>query len=224
MQKTWYGFNRVAPQIFKTSSAEKDAKLTLFIYCLDLQYYIASKFASLVATTCSCAKHALQAYSTEWYCNFNTRCNLLCNSCLPPVTTKQKGFAAFRSINLGLLAHAKAVFKPSKRCSFLPTNNSVGQGDYPFNVGCGAGTNFVVRAQAIMEVGGSPMYTMTEDYALGMELKKFGWHCRYVQEYLAIGEAPHEVRNMYQQRSRWTKVSLALSVCGIGGYGVEAGV
>lgn len=65
----------------------------------------------------------------------------------------------------------------------------------------------MVRAQAIMEVGGSPMYTMTEDYALGMELKKYGWHCRYVQEYLAIGEAPHEVRNMYQQRSRWTKVS-----------------
>ena len=65
----------------------------------------------------------------------------------------------------------------------------------------------MVRAQAVMEVGGSPMYTMTEDYALGMELKKFGWHCRYVQEYLAIGEAPHEVRNMYQQRSRWTKAS-----------------
>ncbi len=72
------------------------------------------------------------------------------------------------------------------------------------------GTNFLVRAQAVMEVGGSPMYTMTEDYALGMELKKFGWHCRYVQEYLAIGEAPHEVRNMYQQRSRWTKVSFKL--------------
>lgn len=71
-----------------------------------------------------------------------------------------------------------------------------------------AGTNFLVRAQAVMEVGGSPMYTMTEDYALGMELKKFGWHCRYVQEYLAIGEAPHEVRNMYQQRSRWTKVGV----------------
>jgi cellulose synthase/poly-beta-1,6-N-acetylglucosamine synthase-like glycosyltransferase len=67
------------------------------------------------------------------------------------------------------------------------------------------GTNFLVRAQAIQEVGGSPTYTMTEDYALGMEMKKFGWHCRYVQEYLAIGEAPHEVRNMYQQRSRWTK-------------------
>jgi len=39
-----------------------------------------------------------------------------------------------------------------------------------------------------------------------MELKKFGWHCRYVQEYLAIGEAPDQIRNCYQQRSRWCKV------------------
>lgn len=29
---------------------------------------------------------------------------------------------------------------------------------------------------------------MTEDYALGMELKKEGFHCRYVREYLALGE------------------------------------
>ncbi|KAK9823799.1 hypothetical protein WJX72_005584 [[Myrmecia] bisecta] len=67
------------------------------------------------------------------------------------------------------------------------------------------GTNFLVRAQAFKEAGWSPTYTMTEDYALGMELKKKGWHCRYVQEYLAIGEAPDEIRNCYQQRSRWTK-------------------
>ena len=44
-----------------------------------------------------------------------------------------------------------------------------------------AGTNFLVRAKAFMEVGGSPTYTLTEDFALGMELKKYGWQCRYVQ-------------------------------------------
>ena len=38
-----------------------------------------------------------------------------------------------------------------------------------------------MRAKAFMEVGGSPMYTLTEDFALGMELKKYGWQCRYVQ-------------------------------------------
>ena len=66
---------------------------------------------------------------------------------------------------------------------------------------------FQVRANALLEVGGSPVWTLTEDYALGMELKKFGWHCRYVQEYLAIGEAPDQIRNCYQQRSRWCKVA-----------------
>ena len=62
-----------------------------------------------------------------------------------------------------------------------------------------------VRSNALLEVGGSPTWTLTEDYALGMELKKYGWHCRYVQEYLAIGEAPDQIRNCYQQRSRWCK-------------------
>ena len=36
-----------------------------------------------------------------------------------------------------------------------------------------------MRANAILEVGGSPQYTLTEDFALGMEMKKFGWHCRW---------------------------------------------
>lgn len=67
-----------------------------------------------------------------------------------------------------------------------------------------------MRANALLEVGGSPQYTLTEDYALGMELKKYGWHCRYVQEYLAIGEAPDQIRNCYQQRSRWCKVTACL--------------
>ena len=63
-----------------------------------------------------------------------------------------------------------------------------------------------IRANALLEAGGSPTWTLTEDFALGMELKKYGWHCRYVQEYLAIGEAPDQIRNCFQQRSRWCKV------------------
>lgn len=56
------------------------------------------------------------------------------------------------------------------------------------------------------QAGGSPTYTLTEDFALGMELCKLRWHCRYVQAYLALGEAPEQIRNCYQQRSRWCKV------------------
>ena len=38
-----------------------------------------------------------------------------------------------------------------------------------------------------------------------MELKKKKWECRYVDEYLAVGEAPEQLRNCFQQRSRWCK-------------------
>ena len=38
-----------------------------------------------------------------------------------------------------------------------------------------------------------------------MELKKRRWECRYVNEYLAVGEAPEQLRNCFQQRSRWCK-------------------
>ena len=58
------------------------------------------------------------------------------------------------------------------------------------------------------QAGMSPTYTLTEDFALGMAMKKTGWQCRYVQEYCALGEAPEQVRNCYQQRSRWCKVLL----------------
>jgi len=67
------------------------------------------------------------------------------------------------------------------------------------------GTNFLVRANAYQEAGWTPTWTLTEDFALGMEMKRNGWHCRYLNQYLAVGEAPDGVRNCFQQRSRWTK-------------------
>ncbi len=71
---------------------------------------------------------------------------------------------------------------------------------------CCAGTNFLIRANAFQECGWSPTWTLTEDFALGMELKKRRWQCRYMREYLAVGEAPEQVRNCFQQKSRWCKV------------------
>lgn len=82
------------------------------------------------------------------------------------------------------------------------------------------GTNFLTRSAAFEQAGWSPEYTLTEDYALGMELTKRNWYCRYVEEYLAIGEAPEQVRNCFQQRSRWCKVRLCCAVlaCALLGF------
>jgi len=67
------------------------------------------------------------------------------------------------------------------------------------------GTNFLLRAKAFQHAGWFPEWTLTEDFALGIELKRRNWQCRYVDEYLALGEAPDEIRNCFQQRSRWAK-------------------
>ncbi|KAK9821120.1 hypothetical protein WJX81_000795 [Elliptochloris bilobata] len=66
------------------------------------------------------------------------------------------------------------------------------------------GSNLVLRASALMEVGGFPGRTITEDYALGMELNKAGYGLRYLPAYLATGEAPEEGA-IFRQRSRWCK-------------------
>jgi endoglucanase len=67
------------------------------------------------------------------------------------------------------------------------------------------GTNFALRANALCHCGWFPTYTITEDYALGMELKRLGYTAVYLKEYLAYGEAPEEMRNIFRQRSRWCK-------------------
>jgi cellulose synthase/poly-beta-1,6-N-acetylglucosamine synthase-like glycosyltransferase len=67
------------------------------------------------------------------------------------------------------------------------------------------GTNFCLRCYPLADCGWFPSFTITEDYALGMMLKAKGYKAGYLNEYLAIGEAPEEPRNIFRQRSRWCK-------------------
>jgi endoglucanase len=67
------------------------------------------------------------------------------------------------------------------------------------------GTNMLLRARALQSCGWFPTTSVTEDWELGMRLCAGGWSCRYVPQYLAIGEAPQDTRQAFQQRSRWCK-------------------
>ncbi|GBF97993.1 six-hairpin glycosidase [Raphidocelis subcapitata] len=67
------------------------------------------------------------------------------------------------------------------------------------------GTNFCLRCAPLADCGFFPSWTITEDYALGMILKAKHYKAGYLNEYLAIGEAPEEIRNIFRQRSRWCK-------------------
>jgi endoglucanase len=121
---------------------------------------------------------------------------------------------------LFVFAHTlrKSVSLPPKNKTHAQANadvfNNINQQFWQYVLpGCDAlgyvactGTNFCIRARCLAQVGWFPEYTITEDYALSMELKMEGVKGRYLSEYLAVGEAPTEVRNVCRQRSRWTKV------------------
>ena len=73
------------------------------------------------------------------------------------------------------------------------------------------GSNLLLRADALCDVGGFPGRSVTEDHLLGMELKAAGYEMRYVPEYLASGEAPDQGA-IFRQRSRWAKGHLAAAL------------
>lgn len=80
------------------------------------------------------------------------------------------------------------------------------------------GTNFCLRCYPLADCGWFPVFTITEDYALGMMLKAKGYKAGYLNEYLAIGEAPEEPRNIFRQRSRWCKGQMQVCVTGVCGW------
>lgn len=54
----------------------------------------------------------------------------------------------------------------------------------------------MIRAEAWQEVDGFPEHTVTEDFAMGIELTLRRWRCIFVPAALAIGEAPETTRKV----------------------------
>jgi len=67
------------------------------------------------------------------------------------------------------------------------------------------GTNFIVSARALERVNWFPTLSVTEDMYLSMLLLAAGGHIHYHGENLVVGEAPTDLRQIFQQRSRWAK-------------------
>lgn len=135
----------------------------------------------------------------------------------PPSSHKQRLLLACRTVPLLDGGQDVAmVLTPQTFYNLNPGGDVFNHGNAPFwhyvqpgydalgLISC-TGTNFLVRAKAFQHAGWFPEWTLTEDFAMGIELKRRDWQCRYVDEYLAVGEAPDDVRNCFQQRSRWAK-------------------
>lgn len=72
-----------------------------------------------------------------------------------------------------------------------------------WNAAICAGTNFIIRRKPLLEVGGLPQNTITEDMDLGLRMKSLGYILRYHNKPLAVGLAPETFKDYLSQRLRW---------------------
>lgn len=66
-----------------------------------------------------------------------------------------------------------------------------------------AGTNFIIRREPLLKIGGLPHNTVTEDMDLGLRLRHLGLMVRYHNKPLAVGLAPETFQDYLSQRLRW---------------------
>lgn len=65
------------------------------------------------------------------------------------------------------------------------------------------GTSSVIRFSSLIQIGGFPTDSVTEDYLLSLRLKEFGYRTVYLNERLTLGLAPEGLKEYITQRSRW---------------------
>jgi cellulose synthase (UDP-forming) len=67
------------------------------------------------------------------------------------------------------------------------------------------GTNVVFRREALLDAGGFPADSVTEDFELSIRLHERGWGSRYVPEVLAAGLGPEDMASYVSQQQRWSR-------------------
>ncbi len=65
------------------------------------------------------------------------------------------------------------------------------------------GTSSVIRFSALLEIGGFPTDSVTEDFLLTVRLQERGYKTLYLNEKLSTGLAPEGINEYTVQRTRW---------------------
>ena len=71
------------------------------------------------------------------------------------------------------------------------------------------GSGYVVRRDALDEIGGWPLAETGEDFMCSALLSNAGWKIAFVRENLQSGLAPENIRAVVKQRMRWVSDSYA---------------
>ena len=69
------------------------------------------------------------------------------------------------------------------------------------------GSGYVVRRDALDEIGGWPLAETGEDFMCSALLSNAGWKIAFVRENLQSGLAPENIRAVVKQRMRWVSDS-----------------
>lgn len=69
------------------------------------------------------------------------------------------------------------------------------------------GTNFVIRAAALDQIGGFPQDSITEDFAASLRLHGY-WRSYYLTDILSTGLGPMDLTSYFAQQKRWATGTL----------------
>ena len=102
----------------------------------------------------------------------------------------------------------RIILHPRLSDSGNVSRDTADESDHKLRKWCQSVACFTCPDPAVVYAGYFPDHTLTEDYALGMEMRRTGWREVYVEDELVRGSAPDKVRGAFGQRSRWCKVTL----------------
>lgn len=74
-----------------------------------------------------------------------------------------------------------------------------------YNAAVYTGSNTLLSRQAILDAGGFPVNTITEDFQLGVQIQAEGYMCLATTEVLASGLTPTDIKSVIKQRVRWAR-------------------
>lgn len=72
------------------------------------------------------------------------------------------------------------------------------------------GSNAIYRRKALDANGGTTLIEHSEDVHTGFDLRRHGWHLKYVPIVLAKGLCPNDLPSFFRQQYRWCKGSMSL--------------
>ena len=80
------------------------------------------------------------------------------------------------------------------------------------------GTSSIMRWEALVDVGGFPTESITEDFMMTLVLRNAGWETAYLDEPLTEGLAPEGLKEYVTQRARWCLGMMQIARSSVGPF------